>query len=226
MLKRLKRTARRTLYRTWRGVRPQHLLDYATHQPILIGLARIHPIRRVLELGSGQYSSKLFLDQNVFPHLEQLVSYEDDPEWRDVVLRAVGEDDRFDLRLVHAVNESLPADLEGFDMIFVDDSHGMKVRTQTMTRVADQHPRHPIVVVHDFEWRPYRHATMERFEHVVIFDTFTPQTGVCWNGKAIDSTRIEALQEGIEELRSTDITDTLGWTRHLAAVPGPKWESE
>lgn len=223
MLKKtLRRTARRALYRTKQGVRPQHPVGYATHQPVLIGLAQIRPIRRVLEFGSGLYSSKLFLNRDLFPQLEELVSYEDTAEWRDAVLEAVGDDDRFDLRLVDAVNESVPADLERFDLIFVDDSHKLKFRAQTMATVGDRRPRNPIVVVHDFEWRPYRRALMERFEHIANFDTFTPQTGVCWNGDTIDSSRMEALRAGVEALRSTDVIDNVTWARKLAQVVDPK----
>src|ERR1044071_885749 len=44
--------------------------DYATHIPILIGLARLREIRRVLEFGCGRYSTLTFLKASAFPHLE------------------------------------------------------------------------------------------------------------------------------------------------------------
>src|SRR5439155_25567212 len=52
------------------GRRPSRSrMDYATHLPILVGLSQSLKVKRVLELGSGMYSTLTFLDSNLFPEL-------------------------------------------------------------------------------------------------------------------------------------------------------------
>lgn len=220
----------RAVYRTTSGVRPEHPESYATHQPILIGLARLTPIRRVLELGSGPFSSAMFLNRDAFPDLEALVSYEDVPEWRDKVLDAVGEDDRLDLRLVEAVHDAASQaalgartmdHVDDFDLVFIDNSGRLRFRKRTMKAVGDMKPQRAVVVIHDFEWKLYRRAITERFDNVALFDTFTPQTGVAWNGSVLNQAVVDALRAQVERLRTTDVTDTCTWSRALAAAYDP-----
>ena len=56
-------------------------LDHASHLPVLIGIGMKSRIRRVLEIGSGPYSTPLFLNLEVFPDLTELVSVEPNAEW-------------------------------------------------------------------------------------------------------------------------------------------------
>jgi predicted O-methyltransferase YrrM len=163
-------------------VRPAADTPYATHTPILMGIGRSQKIRKVLELGSGPYSTAIFLDREVFPDLESLVSYEDDPEWLPVVQAAVGDDPRLDLRMVNAVRESVPDDISDFDLIFIDDSRSPAERSQTIASVREKHPR-AIVAIHDYEQRPYR-AAARGFDQRHVVGTFTPQVGVCYNNSA------------------------------------------
>ena len=66
-------------------------------------------VRSVLELGSGPFSTSLFLDRRVFPDLEKLTSYEDDLRWAALVAERVGTDPRLDFRVVESVSHSVPA---------------------------------------------------------------------------------------------------------------------
>lgn len=217
MSSKLKRAAFRALYRTKGGLRPEHPDSYATHQPILIGIARLRAVKNVLELGSGPFSTTMFLNREAFPELQSLVSYEDVPAWRDKVMEAVGEDERLDLRLVDAVHESAGDASRGpYDLIFIDNSARMKLRESTMRAVGRAQPLQTAVVIHDFEWKPYRQAIKETFENVVIFDTFTPQTGVAWNGFALDRSAVEDLRGQIEARRELDVTDSTAWGRALS----------
>ena len=139
------------------GIRPIAATPYATHMPVLIALAVVVRPRRVLELGSGPFSTSLFLDKDVFPDLETLVSYEDDEEWAPVVMDALGTATRLDFRMVDEVREAVPvADLDSFDLIFIDDSRTAGERSQTIRTVAAARPRG------------------------VVVKAFTPQVGVCW----------------------------------------------
>jgi hypothetical protein len=61
--------------------------EFATHIPILIGIARILPIRHVLELGCGTYSTLTFLNRTALPDLIGLDSLETDLAWAERLRR-------------------------------------------------------------------------------------------------------------------------------------------
>src|SRR5215217_6843162 len=87
---------------------PRALNDYATHVPILIGLARLREIKSVLEFGCGYYSTLTFLNRGAFPHLERLQSVENDVTWAETIHEAAKSDERWTLRLVRGeVSDSL-----------------------------------------------------------------------------------------------------------------------
>ena len=67
-----------------------HASPYATHLPVLSAASSVMKVRSVLELGSGPFSTPLFLGRRVFPDLEKLISHEDDPRSAAVVTERVG----------------------------------------------------------------------------------------------------------------------------------------
>lgn len=197
-------------------VRPVNATPYGTHLPVLIALASVIRPRRVLELGSGTFSTALFLDREVFSTLEVLESYEDDHEWAAAVQSAVGQDPRLDLRMVPAVKTSVPEDLASFDLIFIDDSRTPAERSETIRRVEERHPR-GLVLIHDYEQRSYRVAA-RGFDNRRAFRVFTPQVGVCWNDRGDASVskqmRREVARIGrmLEARRnSADVADVEAW---------------
>src|SRR5262245_54771374 len=101
---------------------PRALNDYATHIPILIGLARLREIRSVLEFGCGHYSTLTFLNRFAFPDLERLHSIENDDAWALAIQEAAKNDPRWSLEVVNGeISDAIP-DLESFDLILIDDS--------------------------------------------------------------------------------------------------------
>src|SRR5690349_2182595 len=97
---------------------------YATHLPVLIGLGAIRPLRRVLEFGCGDYSTRTFLQRSVFPDLEALQSVENDPAWAAKAREVIRDDAR--CKVTVAGGKTCDAvrgfDLEAFDLMLVDDS--------------------------------------------------------------------------------------------------------
>lgn len=192
--------------------------DYATHLPILIGLAGAIEIKSVLELGCGEYSTPTFLNKFVFPSLIALESFETDQIWLDQVSTLVVEDPRFSGRLVHGVmGQAIQrADLESYDLIFVDDSTSGEERASTIVAIATRQPKRALVVIHDFEIQAYRDAA-KAFESRFIFKSFNPQTGIVWNGdRALGKTlkRIEtAARQNAPKLEPEDVS---GWMKALA----------
>ncbi|MGB4581281.1 MAG: hypothetical protein WBI91_05395 [Coriobacteriia bacterium] len=173
-------------------------------------------MRRVLELGSGLASTALFLDRAVFPELELLTTLEDDPEWRDVVLDAVGKDERLDFRMVDAVSTSVPSNLDSYDLIFVDDGRTPSERSATIRHVRRMCPR-GVVAIHDFEEPAYRTAA-RGFCHRVVFGAYTPQVGVCWNDEVLDRSRIIEVQTLIERNAQIPTRDVAAWVEVLAPL--------
>lgn len=197
-------------------VRPVADCPYATHLPVLIGLARVRRIRRVLELGSGIHSTPLFLNKQVYPDLDFLVSLEDDPAWFETVRSAAGHDSRLDLRKVAAVSSGIPADISEFDLIFVDDSRTCAERTSTIVKVHERIPS-GIVAIHDFEQRSYRRAA-RLFAHHFVFGSLTPQVGVVWSDADVDHQELLRLRALISLNVAMTPSDIQGWHQALSCL--------
>jgi len=165
---------------------PRAINDYATHIPILIGLARIRQIRSVLEFGCGRYSTLTFLNRTAFPHLERLHSIENDDSWAATIQQIAQEDRRWSLQLVEGeISETVSnLDLESFDLILIDDSKTSAQRAATIRAVGLKQPERPWIVVHDFEVEEYRRAA-SGFRHRHRFRAYNPETGVVAN-QAVD----------------------------------------
>lgn len=156
---------------------------YGTHQPVLRALAPIG--KRVLELGGGIYSTRLFL---TYPHLTSLVTVEDDPGWaRNVTSQVEAHTVVEQSGMDYAANGDLD-----FDLIFVDNAVDPNDRRLTIKTLAVRRPR-AVVVIHDFEQEQYRDAAA-LFVNQWIYKTETPWTGVVWNeGCRHGSKRIRRL---------------------------------
>lgn len=197
---------------------PRALNDYATHVPILIGLARLREIRSVLEFGCGYYSTLTFLNRAAFPHLERLQSVENDASWAETIHEAAKSDERWTLKLIRReIADSVPViNLEAFDLILIDDSKTSTQRSATIRAVAGKQPQRAWIVIHDFEIGEYRRAAAD-FKQRHVFKAFNPETGVLCNTptrvsewKHLDRT-IKARSKGLE-------ADQTGrWIRTLSA---------
>jgi hypothetical protein len=156
--------------------------DYATHVPILLGLARMREIRSVLEFGCGRYSTLTFLNRAAFPHLEQLHSIENDSAWSETIHNLATADDRWTLQpidgeIAEAVSD---VDLERFDLILIDDSKTSAERAATINAVARKRPQRPWIAIHDFEVGEYQQAA-SAFQRRYKFRAYTPKTGLISN---------------------------------------------
>lgn len=198
------------------GVRPPASPSYATHLPILIAISKVCDIRRVLELGSGAYSTALYLDKAIFPNLVSLVSLENDPEWADTVLTTTGSDSRLDLRLVSAIPPAIPDSLDEYDLIFVDDSRSSAERSATIREVVRRRPA-GLVAIHDFEQRSYRRAASS-LRHRFVFGSFTPQVGVVWSTTNVNRSALVRARRLVDSNASIPVTDTGRWATALAAL--------
>jgi hypothetical protein len=196
---------------------PRARNDYATHVPILIGLARLREIKSVLEFGCGYYSTLTFLNRAAFPHLERLQSVENDALWAETIHEAAKSDERWTLKLIRReIADSISTlDLEAFDLILIDDSKTSTQRSATIRAVAGKQPQRPWIVIHDFEIEEYRRAAAG-FKQRHVFKAFNPETGILCN--SLDRmSQWKLLDRTIKSRsRAHEADQTARWIRALA----------
>lgn len=188
--KRLRRAVRTLISKPIRKVDN----PFATHLPVLIGIARMSQVRRVLEFGCGLYSTLTFLDSSAFPELMVLDSFEDDIAWMDRIARMTNDDPRLDLRLVDKPICSLIAEIQfkNYDLVFVDNSAIFEERAATIREISYRCVRSNIIVVHDYEMRIYQDAA-SIFPNRFTFKAFSPNTGILWNEASLGKHQLRKL---------------------------------
>jgi hypothetical protein len=202
--------------RSWRKLKsvlaplpPRATNDYATHVPVLIGLASLRRIERVLEFGCGRYSTRTFLDRAAFPDLKELHSVENDPAWA----KQIKTDARGKLHLTTGPISDMVSsfDLETFDLILVDDSKTAAERAATIRTLTVFHPSNPWLLIHDYEVDEYQRAS-DSFKQRFIFKAFNPQTGFVSN--AGEEHELKAIDKQIKANRTRlEPDDVEGWVR-------------
>ena len=158
--------------------------DYATHVPVLIGLAALRRVERVLEFGCGNYSTTMFLNHAVFPDLRELQSVENDRAWAEQLRTAVDCDARCVLNVVSGpISDAVGRfDLESFDLVLIDDSKDASERAATIRAVFDAGTERTWIVVHDYEVLDYQNATAG-FKQRFTFKGYNPYTGLVFNSR-------------------------------------------
>jgi SAM-dependent methyltransferase len=190
---------------------PRALNDYATHVPILIGLARMREIRNVLEFGCGYYSTLTFLNRTAFPHLERLHTVENDISWSETINEVAKTDERWTLQLIKGEIADCVAklDLESFDLILIDDSRTSTQRVATIRAVAGKQPQRPWIAIHDFEVGEYQ-AAASGFRQRHKFKAYNPETGLVANSRLNTRHLARLLKENSKALQPDDVN---AWIR-------------
>ncbi len=183
---------------------------FATALPVLVGLSRLIPVKKVLEFGSGLNSTPLFLNKTVFPDLIKLTSYENDLGWYNNVKNRIGDDTRIDLHCIDDNMSSIVSDikLSEYDLIFIDDSMDSTLRAETIKNVISNNDSQNIIVIHDYEIKKYRQASKgisNRFDFNALF----PNTGLVWDKRIIDKLRLKKINNLIYKnakmIKATDV---------------------
>lgn len=187
---------------------PRSSIPYTTHVPVLIGLSRLYEIKKVIEYGSGFYSTPLFLDRRVFPDLEHLTSCENSEQWTVDVIARTGESSA-GRHIWHSGSFENPVD-QSFDLAFVDsDTELNKIKDIELCS-----KRNGFTVIHDFEWPPYRAEVERTFQHYMEFPFFNPTTAVCWRGFCpVPVEGLLAVKDIICNYSNLSPVDIEGWLR-------------
>ena len=195
------------------GIVARSQQPYATHIPILVGVAAACLPQRVVEFGSGDFSTLTFLDQTAFPSVLRVDSYENNLEWMQRMQLKLAGNPRaayhfFEGRMRDAVSR---ADLAAADLIFIDDSPTGWERAHTIRELARIRPERPITIVHDYDLPAIRVAC-RRFEHRFAVTAFTPQSCAVWNGSPDRRILLESIARGLQEnVAHLSVMDTRGW---------------
>lgn len=197
------------------GIAARSEEPFATHIPVLVGVAAACLPQRLVEFGSGNFSTLAFLDETVFPSLLSVESYENDLYWMRQMETKLAGNPRvacryFEGRMRGAVSG---ANLGAADLIFMDDSPNGWERGHTMKEVARHCGERPITIVHDYELPGIRLAR-RKFEHRFAFTTFSPQSCAFWNGSPHRKALMENVAHRLEENASRlSVTDARGWAK-------------
>lgn len=199
---------------------PRADLDYATHVPVLTGLASTYQVRRVLELGCGRFSTPTFLNRSAFPDLELIVSIEDNRSWADEVRRLCDGDERLRLECVPSpVRDWVrSSQIDGFDLILVDDSITASDRAATIRALLSRVSQSYLIVIHDFEVAAYQMAAAGA-EHRFAITAVNPNVGICWQDREIDELNLKHINRVIRQNPTIGMDDVDQWIR---AFRGPR----
>lgn len=161
---------------------------YSSHQPLLISVAKAMKIKKIVEFGSGLFSTKLFLDTNHFPHLQSLISFEDNPEWfakmvtevipqeimhKTHLYKSVGGNKKCRLCCCSEEDALLLSDGYRADLVFVD---GSSPRWRNPTAVHAKKIA-PLIVMHDVENSRYSEA-VNAFKYRFLYKQRVPYTAL------------------------------------------------
>jgi len=200
------------------GVRSEQ--PYATHIPVLIGVAAACLPQKVVEFGSGDFSTLTFLNQTVFPSVLRVDSYENNRDWiRRMQVKLSGNPRAACHFFEGRMRDAISCDnLAAADLIFIDDSPSGWERAHTVKEVARICSERSITIVHDYDLPAIRIAC-RKFEHRVAFTSFTPQSCAVWNGNPDRKVLLEGVVQKLEENASClSVTDARGWAKVFAVV--------
>jgi hypothetical protein len=203
------------LYYRGLGVAACSEQPYATHIPVLVGVVGACLCERLVEFGSGNFSTLIFLDETVFPSPLRIESYENDLSWMQQMEGKLAANPRiayrfFNGRMRDAVSS---ANLAAADLIFIDDSPNEWERAETVKEVARTCGKRPITIVHDYDLPMIRFAC-RKFEHRFPFISFTPQSCAVWNGDPNRKALLRSVAQRIQQHAARlSVTDARGWKK-------------
>lgn len=203
------------LYCRTLGIAARSEQPYATHIPVLVGVAAAFLPKQLVEFGSGGFSTLTFLDETIFPSLVRLSSYENDLSWMQLIEAKLAGNPRVNLcffegRMRDAVST---ANVAAADLIFVDDSPSGWERAHTVVALAQTCRERPITIVHDYDMPGIRVAC-RKFEYRFPFIQFAPQSCAVRNGDGRRMALLESVAHKLEEYAShLSVTDARGWAK-------------
>lgn len=166
---------------------------YSTHTPVLISIPKVFEIRRVLEFGSGLFSTKVFLS-TIYPNVEVVISYECDVAWAEIMNQQVKDPVRYFLfceseKETIKNHQNTPSIFQ-WDLIFIDGKTGHG-RVEFLKASVD---KSKIIVIHDSE-NDYWDSIRTINDYIpVAYNNLFPNTTTYFH-VSIDQDKIEKFRE-------------------------------
>ena len=192
---------------------------FATHMPILIGLAGIFQSRNILELGGGTFSTPALLNEAYFPSVAAVHTVEDDLCWFKTLSEYCKDSDKSRISKVSSVSQYIEdIDLSPYDLIFIDDSKTVAERARTIESVLRLERPDTFVAVHDFEVRAYRRCAIKPWR-AFDFNVWCPLTG-CLTRLGDNNDKLENLRRLLKRHQSSSPTELDFWSSLLLREEG------
>jgi len=158
-----------------------------THLPVLYALGEALSIRQIVEFGPGIYSTPTFLNRDVFPKVERVLTIEVNPQWVNNIREAYPDKRLIVTPVPNGVGHLLPYadDIRAADLVFIDNGD-KALRVATIEWVVTLGIS-GIAVIHDYRTPEYIMAAKFGNVQLTPFDT-----AVCWNGRP-DGTIMDVL---------------------------------
>lgn len=145
----------------------------SSHIPVLEGIPQIIPIKSVLELGSGEISTRLFLDKNgPYKDLLHLESYEDNPNYAQEIqalFPIMPHNWVYHADGVAVALQISNVNLNDFDLCFIDDSSSVESRVKTIKAIVSKFNTDCLIVVHDTDYEQYLSACNAAFNNYLMY---------------------------------------------------------
>lgn len=155
-------------------------LPFRTHIPILKELNKKFKFKNILELGSGNYSTRLFLNKKIFSSLENLVTIEDSYIWYKKTKNKF-KNKKLKIVFSKKISETIKnISIRKYDLIFIDNSMISDEREKTIKNLCSRKLSNQIIIIHDYEYYPYRFAS-KKIKYKYRFTCLTPNTGILSN---------------------------------------------
>jgi len=136
-----------------------------SHIPVLKSIAKKMNIKNVIEVGTGLFSLKTFLDRSCFPDLEKLYSYESSNLWIEY-MNSIFKDKRWRIKLIED-NYDLSKDMMSnskVDLVFVDALY--EHRLYVLNNFKDLYD---IFVLHDCELDQFSDIIKNGFKYKFVY---------------------------------------------------------
>ena len=184
----------------------------ATHAPLLIGLSQKFKIKTVLELGSGDVSTSIFLNSLIFKDLTKLKTYEDNFFWFNKIKAKFKDNKKWDFCFTDkAINEVVyvKEEKKSYDLIFIDDSVFGELRALTIINALKI--KNKFLIVHDYENRVYQDV-LKNLNDKIIVKSLTPQTVILYKGN--DKLKVEKIIDKINLFSNKiEVNDYKKWVK-------------
>jgi len=174
--------------------------EYASHLALLSTLARVvsREIVHIVELGSGLFSTPMWLNRSIWPFVHSVNSYEPDPVWARYI-EYITRDSRL------TIMDKMPPSIDFADIVLIDNGDNRRERVQGIRHVIGYETT-GLVILHDANELEYMMTIEPHFENCLVYTGAYPHTAILWNGDRWNYEEINASMKITETYECQQLT--------------------